>query len=196
MVQYWIIQNSIPGLSCVQCCTNATRFTGNSMHKAKTCQYLNFDCSGSTLIIIALILNNWISIPGVQCWGSVHPHPHEVGSTVKVSHRAGVPEGDTNASCWAVRDVQCTTYVQWLIVSRRPVYVLVIQTEGVDVAGVVVAIHNVPGEGDVGVGLTDHLGVANMSVLSSCTATYLYKLNKGLGGLQNILGAFLVTDTI
>ena len=48
---------------------------------------------------------------------------------------------------------------------------LVIQMEIVDVAEVVVAIHNVPGEGDVGVGLTDHLEVANMIVLGNCIAT-------------------------
>ena len=47
----------------------------------------------------------------------------------------------------------------------------VIQIEVVDVAGVVVTIHNVPGEGDVGVILTDHLEVADMIVLGSCTAT-------------------------
>ena len=57
----------------------------------------------------------------------------------------------------------------------------VIQTEGVDVAGVVVAIHNVPGEGDVGVGLTDHLEVANMIVLGNCTATK----RKVKGGLHS-----------
>ena len=46
----------------------------------------------------------------------------------------------------------------------------VIVTEGVDVAGAVVAIHNVPGEGDVGAVLTDHLEVADMIDLGSCTA--------------------------
>ena len=47
---------------------------------------------------------------------------------------------------------------------------LVIQTKGTDVAGVVVAIHNVPGEGDVGAGPTGHLEVADMIVLGSCSA--------------------------
>ena len=47
----------------------------------------------------------------------------------------------------------------------------VIQIEVTDVAGAVVAIHNVPGEGDMGVVLTDHLEVADMIVLGSCTAT-------------------------
>ena len=46
----------------------------------------------------------------------------------------------------------------------------VIDTEGVDVAGAVVAIHNGPGEGDVGAVLTDHLEVADMIDLGSCTA--------------------------
>ena len=48
---------------------------------------------------------------------------------------------------------------------------LVIQIEVVDVAGVVVAIHNVPGECDVGAVLTDHSEVTDMMVLGSCTAT-------------------------
>ena len=39
-----------------------------------------------------------------------------------------------------------------------------------DVAGVVVAIHNVPGEGDVGAVLFGHLEVADMIVLGSCRA--------------------------
>lgn len=55
--------------------------------------------------------------------------------------------------------------------SRRPV--LVIHMKGVDGPGVVVASHNIPGEGDVGVGLTDHLEVADMIVLGSYTATYI-----------------------
>ena len=38
-----------------------------------------------------------------------------------------------------------------------------------DVAGVVVAIHNVPGKGDVGAVLVGHLEVANIIVLGSCT---------------------------
>ena len=48
---------------------------------------------------------------------------------------------------------------------------LVIDTKGVDVAGAVVAIHNVPGEGDVGTVLTDHLEIADILVLGSCIAT-------------------------
>ena len=48
---------------------------------------------------------------------------------------------------------------------------LVIQIEVVDVAGGVVAILNVPRKGDMGVVLTDHLEVANMIVLGSCTVT-------------------------
>ena len=47
---------------------------------------------------------------------------------------------------------------------------LVIQMEVIDVAGVVVAIYNVPGEGDVGAGPTGHLEVADMIVLGSCSA--------------------------
>ena len=47
---------------------------------------------------------------------------------------------------------------------------LVIQMEVTDVAGVVVAIYNVPGEGDVGAGPTGHLEVADMIVLGSCSA--------------------------
>ena len=39
-----------------------------------------------------------------------------------------------------------------------------------DVAGAVVAIHNVPGEGDVGAVFVG-LEVANMIVLGNCTAT-------------------------
>ena len=46
---------------------------------------------------------------------------------------------------------------------------LVIQIEVTDVAGVVVAIHNVPGEGDVGAGPTGQLEVADMIVLGSCS---------------------------
>ena len=46
----------------------------------------------------------------------------------------------------------------------------VIDTKGVDVAGAVVAIRNGPGESDVGVVLTDHLEVADMIDLGSCTA--------------------------
>ena len=42
--------------------------------------------------------------------------------------------------------------------------------EGTDVAGGVVAIHNVPGEGDVGAVLFGHLEVADMIVLGSCSA--------------------------
>ena len=45
---------------------------------------------------------------------------------------------------------------------------LVIQNESVDVAGVVVAIHNVPGEGDVGAICVSYLEVVNMIVLGSC----------------------------
>ena len=63
---------------------------------------------------------------------------------------------------------------------------LVIQTEGVDGAGAVVAIHNVPGEGDVGVVLTDHLEVADMIVLGNCITTQ----RKGMGGLHSVWDAF------
>ena len=63
---------------------------------------------------------------------------------------------------------------------------LVIQTEVVDVAGAVVAIHNVPGEGDVGAVLTDHLEVTDMTVLGSCIATK----RKGMGGLHSVWDAF------
>ena len=48
---------------------------------------------------------------------------------------------------------------------------LVIQTKGTDVAGGVVAIHNVPGEGDVGAISVGHLKVADIIVLGSCIAT-------------------------
>ena len=47
----------------------------------------------------------------------------------------------------------------------------VIDIEVTDVAGGVVAIHNVPGEGDVGTVLTDHLEIADILVLGSCIAT-------------------------
>ena len=47
---------------------------------------------------------------------------------------------------------------------------LVIQIEINDVAGVVVAIHNVPGKCDVGAVL-GYLEVVNMVVLGSCTTT-------------------------
>ena len=47
---------------------------------------------------------------------------------------------------------------------------LVIQIKVMDVAGGVVAIHNVPGEGDVGAVLIGHLEVADMIVLGSCRA--------------------------
>ena len=48
---------------------------------------------------------------------------------------------------------------------------LIIQTKGTDVAGGVVAIHDVPGEGDVGAVLIGHLEVADIIVLGSCIAT-------------------------
>ena len=41
----------------------------------------------------------------------------------------------------------------------------------IDVAGGVVAIHNVPGESDVGAVPTGHLEVADIIVLGSCIAT-------------------------
>ena len=63
---------------------------------------------------------------------------------------------------------------------------LVIQTEVADVDIAVVAIHNVPGEGDVGVGLTDHLEVADMIVLGNCITTQ----RKGMGGLHSVCDAF------
>ena len=59
---------------------------------------------------------------------------------------------------------------------------LVIHTEVADVAGAVIAIHNVPGEGDVGAVLTDHLEVADIFVLGSCIATQ----RKGMGGLHSV----------
>ena len=40
--------------------------------------------------------------------------------------------------------------------------------KGTDVAGGVVAIHDVPGEGDVGAVPTGHLEVANVLVLGIC----------------------------
>ena len=48
---------------------------------------------------------------------------------------------------------------------------LALQMKGTDVAGGVVAIHNVPGEGDVGAVLIGHLEVADMIVLGNCIAT-------------------------
>ena len=42
--------------------------------------------------------------------------------------------------------------------------------EVTDVAGGVVAIHNVPGEGDMGAVLFGHLEVADMIVFGSCSA--------------------------
>ena len=41
---------------------------------------------------------------------------------------------------------------------------------GLDVARGVVAIHDVPGEGDMGAVLCGHLEVADMIVLGSCSA--------------------------
>ena len=41
--------------------------------------------------------------------------------------------------------------------------------EVADVAGSVIAIRNVPGEGDVGAGLAVHLEVTDMIVLGSCS---------------------------
>ena len=46
---------------------------------------------------------------------------------------------------------------------------LVKQLEETDLSGAVVAIHNDPGEGDVGAVLDGHLEVADMIVLGSCT---------------------------
>ena len=46
----------------------------------------------------------------------------------------------------------------------------VIQIKVTDVAGGVVAIHNVPGESDVGAVLIGHLEIADMIVLGSCRA--------------------------
>ena len=48
---------------------------------------------------------------------------------------------------------------------------LVIQIEVIDVAGVVVAIRNDPGEGDVSAVLVSYLEVADMIVLGDCIAT-------------------------
>ena len=48
--------------------------------------------------------------------------------------------------------------------------------KGTDVAGGVVAIHNVPGEGDVDAVPTGHLEVADMIVLGSCIATWSKKI--------------------
>ena len=48
---------------------------------------------------------------------------------------------------------------------------LIIQTKGTDVAGGVVAIHDVPGEGDVGAISAGHLEVADILVLGNCIAT-------------------------
>ena len=62
---------------------------------------------------------------------------------------------------------------------------LVIQAEIVDVAGTVVAIHNVPGEGDVGAVLINHLEVADILVLGSCTVTQ----RKGMVGLHSVWDA-------
>ena len=59
---------------------------------------------------------------------------------------------------------------------------LVIQTEVINVAGAVVAIHNIPGEGDVGAVPTGHSEVANMTVLGSCTAAK----RKGMGGIHSV----------
>ena len=64
--------------------------------------------------------------------------------------------------------------------------------EVVDVAGVVVAIHNVPGEGDVGVVLTDYLEVADMMVLGSCISSVKERYGKS----AQCLGCLLVTITI
>ena len=63
---------------------------------------------------------------------------------------------------------------------------LVIQIEVINVAGAVVAIHNVPGEGDVGPVPTGPLEVANMTVLGSCTATK----RKGMGGMHSVYRIF------
>ena len=63
---------------------------------------------------------------------------------------------------------------------------LVMQIDVGDVAGGVVAIHNVPGEGDVGAVLTDHLEVADMIILGSCIATK----RKVMVGLHSVWDAF------
>ena len=47
---------------------------------------------------------------------------------------------------------------------------LVIQIKVMDVAGGVVAVHNVPGESDVCAVLIGHFEVADMIVLGSCRA--------------------------
>ena len=59
---------------------------------------------------------------------------------------------------------------------------LVIQIESVDGTGAVVAVHNIPGEGDVGAVPTGHLEVADMMILGSCTGTKI----KGMGGIHSV----------
>ena len=56
------------------------------------------------------------------------------------------------------------------------------QIEGTNVAGAVVAIHNVPGEDDVGAILVGHLEVADIIGLGSSIATQ----RKGMGRLHNV----------
>ena len=59
---------------------------------------------------------------------------------------------------------------------------LVIHTEVINVAGAVVAVHKVPGEGDVGAGHGGYLEIANMIILGSCTA----KQRRGMGGMRGV----------
>lgn len=48
---------------------------------------------------------------------------------------------------------------------------LIIQIECVDITGAIVAIHNIPGEGDVSAVLVSYLKIADMIVQGSCIAT-------------------------
>ena len=67
--------------------------------------------------------------------------------------------------------VLCTMWlhVSSVLMSDQYYTAAVIHTKGNDVTGAVVAIHNVPGEGDVGAVLVG-LEVADMLVLASCSA--------------------------
>ena len=98
----------------------------------------------------------------------IHPHHKLMSVTRKTGHSCGVLKGSSNL-------YQTATWVRyWANVrTRAGIWSLpVVDAEVTDVAGAVVAVHNVPGEGDVGAVPTGHLEVADMIVLGSCIATW------------------------
>ena len=98
--------------------------------------------------------------------------------TRKTGHSCGVLKGRSNLYQTAVR-VRYAANVR----TRASIWSLpVVDAEVTDVAGAVVAVHNVPGEGDVGavlVGLevaNNFLGICNIYIQYEVTGTWCLNL--------------------